>query len=301
MTSPCSPSRSRRFPHAARPRRRSGSPGGGGHAFAGKSTAVAAIAERGACRSKPDILVKEAMAEAAAWNAGRRLASPRRSRRMTPALSTRMARGDPAEGGAAGGGGDDDDAAASGVDPAEGGGEAAPEPAEESSPAPRSRKVELGSVALAADGAGDPIPRRRRALVAVAVGALAPPPPPPLTVVPRVTTTRPPSRLPRRRTRRLWPSGASWTPRTASAGSSSTAFPTVSRRRPRWRGPHRSRPRARGVRARARVRRRAHAGARGGGQGDADVYERLARSSSSFDGARRAGRDETRQGAGSTP
>ena len=164
-----------------------------GMPFAGKSTAVAAIAEAQRLQIiNPDILVKEAMAEAAAWNAeeearvaasqpaddadavvdadgsggqprgyarrGRRGGERRRRRRRRGRLGRRPCRG------------------------RRGGGARA---SRESSPAPRSRKVELGSIALAADGAGEPIPPDVvAALVAVAVGALAPPPPPPLTVVP---------------------------------------------------------------------------------------------------------------------
>ena len=163
-----------------------------GAPFAGKSTAVAAIAEAQRLQIiNPDILVKEAMAEAAAWDAEEeaRVAASRKTDDDDTAGDDTAGDGSavnpagaPAEGGEAangGGGGDDDATAEEGVDPPPS------EAVEESSPAPRSRKVELGSVALAADGAGEPIPPDVvAALVAMAVGALAPPPPPPLTVVP---------------------------------------------------------------------------------------------------------------------
>ena len=153
-----------------------------GMPFAGKSTAVAAIAEAQRLQIiNPDILVKEAMAEAAAWDAEEeaRVAASRPADDADTAVDADGSGvnpvGTPAEGGAEGGG-------------AEGGADLnddAPEPAEESSPAPRSRKVELGSVALAADGAGEPIPPTSSRLSSPsAIGALAPPPPPPLTVVP---------------------------------------------------------------------------------------------------------------------
>ena len=215
-----------------------------GMPFAGKSTAVAAIAEAQRLQIiNPDILVKEAMAEAAAWNAEE---------------EARVAASQPAD--------DADtavDADGSGVNPvgrpprearerrrrrrrgrpgrrpAEGGREVRLR-------RPRSPLLRPGRAKLSSAQSRSP-PTEPASRFPPTSSRLSSPSPsgpsrrlrrPRSRWSPRVTTTRPPSRLPRRRTRRLWPSTRlPWTPRTASGGSSSTAFPTVSRRRPRWRRP----------------------------------------------------------------
>ena len=164
-----------------------------GMPFAGKSTAVAAIAEAQRLEIiHPDILVKEAMAEAAAWDAEEEA----RVAALQPPAGEETLDAEDATGANPVGAPTEDapaedapaeDAPAEDAPAEDAPAEAAPEgePAEESPAAPRSRKVELGSVALAADKAGEPIPPDVvAALVAMAVGALAPPPPPPLTVVP---------------------------------------------------------------------------------------------------------------------
>ena len=217
-----------------------------GMPFAGKSTAVAAIAEAQRLEIiHPDILVKEAMAEAAAWDAEE---EARVAASQPPAGEETLDAEDAT--GANPVGAPTEDAPAEDAPAEDAPAEDAPARGRHprrrrprGSP-PRSPRRRPGRARLSSDPSRSPRTRLASPSRPTSSRHSSPWPSAPSRPLPRlssrssprVTTTRRRSRLPRRLTRRLSPSTPPpWMRRTPSGGSSSTASPTLSRRRRRWR------------------------------------------------------------------
>ena len=217
-----------------------------GMPFAGKSTAVAAIAEAQRLEIiHPDILVKEAMAEAAAWDAEE---EARVAASQPPAEEETLDAEDATGANPVGAPTEDAPAEDAPAEDAPAGGRHPrrrhPRRRRPRGSPPRSPRRRPGRARLSSDPSRSPRTRLASPSRPTSSRHSSPWPSAPSRPLPRlssrssprVTTTRRRSRLPRRLTRRLSPSTPPpWMRRTPSGGSSSTASPTLSRRRRRWR------------------------------------------------------------------